>query len=129
MCSSTSSEPFFATWTLTSAWTSAYDFAPAAPARSSAAAAARRRRALRARCVTRRPGGRCGEADLRRRALGRILDLEELALREAEGAGEHNGRERLDPVVVREHRVVVDLARNRDLVLRVLQLGLEVEEV
>src|SRR5262245_59778094 len=124
MCSSTLSAPFFATTTETSACTRVYVFAPAAAASTSAAAAtAARSSALRARRVTR------GEADLRRRALGRVLDLEELALREPERAREQHGGEHLDRVVERQHGVVVDLARDRDLVLGVAQLALEVEEV
>ena len=45
------------------------------------------------------------------------------------GPGDQHGREHLDRVVERQHRVVVDLARDGDLVLGVLQLLLEIEEV
>ena len=69
------------------------------------------------------------EADDRHLALGGVLDLEELALREAERAGDEDCGEDLDRVVERQHRVVVDLARDRDLVLGVPELVLEVEEV
>ena len=58
-----------------------------------------------------------------------VLDLEELALREAERPGENGAGEGLDRVVVRQHRVVVDLAADGDLVLRVGELGLELLEV
>ena len=75
-----------------------------------------------------RPGRRL-EADCRHLAVAGGLDLEELALREAERAGDQHGREHLDRVVVRQYRVVVDLPRNGDLVLGVLKLRLEVEEV
>ena len=42
--------------------------------------------------------------------------------------GEQHGREGLDRVVVGQHGVVVDLARDRELVLGVAQLRLQVEE-
>ena len=48
---------------------------------------------------------------------------------EAERPGEHEARERLDRVVVRQHGVVVDLARDGDAVLRLGELGLELPEV
>ena len=138
MCSSTTRLPSVATWTETSACGSENDFASATPASASAASAAARSGAScsEARAHRRRgelPGqGRRGvrlEADGRHLAVGGVLDLEELALREAERAGEQDGREDLNRVVERQHGVVVDLARDRDLVLGVLQLRLEVEEV
>src|SRR5262245_31928989 len=128
MCSSTSRAPFFAMWTVTSAWTSEYDFADAAPVRTSPAASAARTTPLRARNLTRRCRRR-REAHLGRLAVARVLDLEELALREPERSGQEHRREDLDRVVEREHGVVVDLARDRDLVLGVPQLVLQVEEV
>ena len=84
---------------------------------------------LRARCATRAGRSVSGEAHLRRLALGVVLDLEELPLGEAERVGEDHGREGLDRVVEGEHRVVVDLARDGDLVLGVAELVLQVEEV
>src|SRR5215469_113325 len=116
MCSSTSSAPLRAMCTETSAWTSEYDFADAAPVSTSPAARAARTRVLRARRVTSRR-----EAHLGRVALGGVVDLEEVALREAERPGEQHGREDLDRVVERQHRVVVDLPRDRDLVLGVAE--------
>src|SRR5437899_926352 len=112
MRSSTSSAPLRAIWTPTSAWTSVYDLADAAPVRASPArSAATRTSPLRARSVRCRLGrGRRGprEADSGRLALARVLDLEELALREPERPGKEHCREGLDPVVERQHRVVVD---------------------
>ena len=81
--------------------------------------------------VSRRVGrGRRLEADGRRpaRSRARVLDLEELAPAEAEHARDQHGREDLDRVVVGQNGVVVDLTRDRDLVLGVLELGLQVEE-
>ncbi len=68
------------------------------------------------------------EVDLRGLAL-RHVGLEELALLEPERPGEHDPGERLDRVVEREHRVVVDLPRDGDPVLRPGQLVLELPEV
>ena len=48
---------------------------------------------------------------------------------EAEDPGDHVRRHGLDRVHVRQHRVVVDLARHRDRLLDVGKLRLEVEEV
>ena len=73
--------------------------------------------------------GRALESDLRCLALRLVLDFEELADREAERAGDDEARERLHRVVVREHGVVVDLAADGDLVLRLGELGLELPEV
>src|SRR5262245_4263872 len=112
MCSSTRSAPFPAMWTETSAWTSVYDFAAAAAVSTSPAASAARARELRARSVTRRR-----EAHLGHVAFRRVVDLEELLLREPERTGEQNGGEDLNRVVEGQHRVVVDLAGDRDLVL------------
>ena len=78
-----------------------------------------------------RCGGGAGvgrEVDLRYLAL-RLVRLEELALREAERACEDDARERLDRVVVGQHRVVVDLPRDRDAVLGAGELVLELAEV
>ena len=118
--SSTSSVPSFATCTRTSAASSVNDFAAAAPASASAATAAEERELY-------APGVR--EADRRHLAVAGILDLEELPRPEAEHARDEHRGEGLDRVVVRQHRVVVDLPRDGDLVLRVLQLVLEVQEV
>src|SRR5512140_1914596 len=55
------------------------------------------------------------ERDAHRLALRRLLDLEELRLREA--SGDEHARERLARVVVGHHGVVVRLAREGDPVL------------
>src|SRR3954452_4943638 len=140
MCSSTTTPPYAATRIETSACGNENDFASALPATASAASAAARRTLRRRRSWCIAGGGRCRsggrgcwgfrlEADRRYLAGAVALDLEELAPREAEGACDQHGREHLNPVVVGQHRVVVDLSRHGDLVLRVLELRLEVEEV
>ena len=58
-----------------------------------------------------------------------LVGGEEFARGESKRAGEEERRERLDRVVVREHRGVVVPARGRDLVLRVGQFRLQLEEV
>src|SRR6476660_5063 len=63
--------------------------------------------------------------DVRRLRFG----VEEVALDEAEDAGDQDRRKGLDPGVVVEHRHVVVLARERDLVLGRGQLLLELEHV
>src|SRR4029079_5222109 len=75
-------------------------------------------------------GGRApAEGDDRHVAVGRRVDLEELALGEAEGAREERPREGLDARVVALHVAVVDAARTGDLILGVRQLGLQLLEV
>src|SRR5512145_357170 len=69
------------------------------------------------------------EAHLRRGALGRGLELEVLALREAEGPREQVAREGLDRGVEVAHDRVVVAARVLDRVLDAGQLALEPEEV
>ena len=86
-------------------------YAPGGHSAPSAGAAGRRLRR------TASPdGGPWREVDLRHLALAGVLDLEELALRKPKSP-RGDTRERLDRVVVRQHRVVVDLARDRDPVL------------
>ena len=114
-----------AIWTETSAWRSVYDFASAAPASARAAATAARRTSAATRSARHRRLRRrrlaCARAKLTggRRAVA-VVDLEELALGEPERPGEQDGREDLDRVVEGQHGVVVDLPRDRDLVLGVL---------
>ena len=102
------------------------------------AAAGRRQHRWRRRRRRPRSGGAAGaaggvdepaERDDRHVAVGRRVDLEELALREAEHAGEDRRRERLDPRVVALHVAVVDAASTGDLILGVRQLGLQLLEV
>ena len=69
-----------------------------------------------------------GEVDARGVAL-RLVRLEELARREPERAGDHDAGERLDRVVVGQHGVVVDLPGDRDPVLRLGELALQLPEV
>src|SRR4051794_29631313 len=69
------------------------------------------------------------ELDLGRFALGALLDLEVLALADAEGVGEHVPRKRLRLGVQAQHAVVVELARVGDAALGAGQLLLQVEEV
>src|SRR6476659_1515851 len=148
MSSSMRSEPSFATWTATFAWGRSNDLASATPARVSAATAvAARARALRARATggaARAFGGlggrsgRCrgrrrracgwGEVDARGAAL-RLVRLEELACREPERAGDRDAGEGLDRVVVGQHGVVVDLPGDRDPVLGLGKLALQLPEV
>src|SRR5690242_13913897 len=82
-------------------------------ARNAAAAARATRLRARARRVTRRRRRlgsrrrariRC-EAHLRNLTVAGVLDLEELPLREPERVGQDHGREGLDRVVERQHRV------------------------
>ena len=68
------------------------------------------------------------EVDVRD-VLGLRLGVEEVALGEAEHAGDQHSREGLDAGVVVEHGGVVMLARERDLVLGGGQLLLELEDV
>ena len=63
------------------------------------------------------------------RLPGLVLDLEEVLLREPERPGEEHARHRLDRGVVGEDGVVVDLARDRDPVLRLRELLLQLPEV
>src|SRR5690349_21366903 len=124
MCSSTWRAPFGSTRTPTFACGRVNVLsARAGPASASAASAAAAKATLRGRGCIRL------EADRRRLAVVARLELEELAFPESERAGDQDGREHLDRVVVRQDRVVVDLARDRDLVLGVPELPLEVEEV
>src|SRR5215210_118925 len=58
-----------------------------------------------------------------------FLDLEERPRLEAEHPGDDVRRDRLTRVLVAEDGVVVDLARDADLVLRVLELRLQLTEV
>src|SRR3954468_6092609 len=71
----------------------------------------------------------CLELHVGRFALGALLDLEVLALADAEGVGEDVARERLGLRVQAEHRVVVELPGVGDAALRSGQLLLQVEEV
>src|SRR2546423_9633363 len=59
----------------------------------------------------------------------RLLDLEELARREVEHAGDDARRELLHLVVIGKDRVVVELARERDPAFSCRQLLLQSEEV
>src|SRR6188474_2564775 len=117
MCSSIWSEPSGWTTTWTSASGSEKSRADAPPAKTSAA--------------RRRPRRRAGasEADLRRLARRRLLELEVLALLEVEEPGDDVRRDALERGVVREDGVVVDLPGDRDLVLGLLELALELLEV
>src|SRR5664280_2908591 len=54
-----------------------------------------------------------------------LADVEELALAEAEDAGEQRRRELLDAGVIFLHRVVVEAARTGELVLDVGDLALQ----
>src|SRR3954453_12553937 len=128
MCSSTTRLPSFATCTEIAACGSENDLASAVPAIASAATAAARRETLAGRRRRRIAGGgscrgdrRCRsgglEADRRHLAVAGVLDLEELATREAERARDQDGGENLDRVVERQDRVVVDLSGDGDLVL------------
>src|SRR6187431_2943345 len=75
-------------------------------------------------------GAGSAEAQVDLRDLGRLgLCVEELALHEAEDAREQDRRDRLDRVVVIEHRRVVVLAREADLVLGRRELLLELHDV
>ncbi len=82
------------------------------------------------RIMRRQLGGRAGrKADLRGLALRVVLHVEELARSEAERACDEGAWDRLDRIVVGQHRVVVDLARDGDPVLRLGDLALELPEV
>src|SRR5207249_6377287 len=93
------------------------------------------RRFLRRRGSLGRRRGRGGsrsrgpEVDPGRFAIGWGLDLEELALPEAERSCEHGAGEGLDRVVVAQHRAVVTLSRSGDLILGPLELALQLLEV
>src|SRR6478672_7284441 len=148
MSSSTTREPSFVTSTATFACGRSNDFACATPVRTSATrAAAARASVLRARATggAARPlggaGRRCGgcgrlrrracrgaEVDLRRVSL-RLVGLEELPFREPERPCDHDAWERLDRVVIREHGVVVDLPRDRDPILCLGELALQLAKV
>src|SRR5881396_1285840 len=90
-------------------------------------------------CIRRRAGtARCGsgavwrsaQAEVDRRNGGRFrLGLEELALQEAEHAGEEVVREDLDRVVVVQDACVVVLPAERDLVLGRRDLFLQGQDV
>src|SRR5450756_1706514 len=58
-----------------------------------------------------------------------LADVEELALAEAEHAGEQRGRELLDAGVIFLHRVVVEAARGGELVLDVGDVRLQLLEI
>src|SRR6266508_1694360 len=60
---------------------------------------------------------------------GRLLDLEERLALEVEPAGDEVRGHGLTRVLVRQHRVVVDLACDANLVLGVLELRLQLLEV
>src|SRR6185312_4719556 len=60
---------------------------------------------------------------------GEVVDLEELALGEAQATGEQVVGEHLDLGVELPHSAVIEAARRLDLVLGVDQVGLEPEEV
>src|SRR5437763_4764596 len=92
-----------------------YDFAAAGAGRRSASAASGRR-VLRSRLS--------GELHRRRLARG-VVSLEVGTRLEVEEAGDQRGRHRLERIVVREDGVVVDLARDGDLLLRLRELRLE----
>src|SRR6478736_5112423 len=138
MCSAMSSEPSGAIRTEMSAAGSEY--APAAPGSASAASAAASSSAFRMRLAGRRPGGRrrggrrrdcasaLAEVDAWRFA-GDVLGLEVLARPEVEPAGDDARRHGLERVLVAEDGVVVDLARDRDALLDVGELRLELLEV
>ena len=57
-----------------------------------------------------------------------VRELEEIAPAESERGGQEARRQRLDRAVVRLHRVVVDHARERDPVLALRELPLELRE-
>src|SRR5258708_3656322 len=111
MRSSISRAPSFSTCTLTFAAGSASVWSPAAAPASASAAKAAARSAPPLRAWGRRTRL---EAHSRQFAIAGILDLEEVALCKAEHAGDEHGGEHLDRIVERQHRVVVDLARDRD---------------
>ena len=73
--------------------------------------------------------GTPSELDPRRLPDGRFLDLEIRLLFEVEQAAHDVRRDGLERRVVAQHRVVVDLARDGDLLLRVLELRLQLLEV
>src|SRR5262245_37164733 len=58
-----------------------------------------------------------------------LAEIEELLLREAERAGDQNGRNALDSGVVFLDRIVEKPTRRRDLVLNIAKLGLQLLEV
>ena len=140
MCSSTSRLP--SGWTLTPTFAAGSETISPAPGSSEECEERgrgdRERGALRAGRVTRRRGlsaagvgaagaaSRSSPAALRGRRRPRPRRTP--ASRSRTSREDHGG-EGLDRVVVRQHRVVVDLARDRDLVLRVAELGLQLEEV
>src|SRR6478752_7040785 len=77
-------------------------------------------------------GVRMPGLELHARRLGdrrEVLDLEEVALAEAEAAGEEVVREHPDLRVELAHAAVVEPAGRLDLVLGVDQVGLEAQEV
>src|SRR5919206_1681046 len=73
-------------------------------------------------------GGQRGELGLRHRARA-LVDLEVRPRLEAHHGRDEARRNGLPRVVVREDGVVVELPRDRDLVLRLLELALELLEV
>src|SRR4051794_31282591 len=140
MFSSISSAPFGATRALISA--AGREYAEAAAGSASATTAAARSSAF---LIGLARGG-LGRGGRRRRGRGRggaaaltevdawclarsFLGLEVLAGPEVEHAGDHARRERLERVLVAQHRVVVDLARDRDVRLDVGERGLQLLEV
>ena len=122
-----------ATWTTTSAWTSVYDFASAAPAATRAAAAAATRRAP-TRSARHSAAARGGAASGWKLTAGASRSpassiSKKSRLEKPIAPAISDRREHLDRVVERQDGVVEDLPRDRDLVLGVLELRLEVEEV
>ena len=84
------------------------------------------------RCAAARLLDQRSRSELHARRLGDrggVVDLEELALREAEAAHEQRVREDLDLGVELAHAAVVEAARGLDLVFGVDQLGLQLQEV
>src|SRR4030065_754688 len=69
------------------------------------------------------------EVDDRGLPLRLLCHLVELPHGEPERSREDDAREGLKSVVEAHHRVVVDLARDRDAILRLLELALELPEV
>src|SRR5262245_8008939 len=134
MCSTTSSEPSAAT--VTAMFAAGSEYAPAALGSASATSAAASSSAFRMGLAGRRLGGRrgCGRRRFRlaevdaRRVAGGVLGLEVLARLEVEPAGDDARRHGLERVLVAEHGVVVNLARDRDVLLDVGELGLELLE-
>jgi hypothetical protein len=116
MCSSTRSEPSGCTATATSARGRVKDFAAASPDEASAT---RTRAAVDA----------ASELDAWRLPGGGVLDFEVGLLGEAEDVADDVRRHGFERGVVGEDDVVVDLSRECDLPLRLLELALKLLEV